>query len=435
MAVLERPDMPKAMFDIPGLNPWNILLIFIFFGWLFNRKKEGLKWDMPAKFNWLLFIYFLVIIVGYFRLVSNTDNIETYYSLFDQPLPGSREMFVDYIVNTIKWAIPGLLIFDGCREKQRLKWALGAIILLYIIIALQVLRWMPLSVITDGDILADRSRRVLNRQIGYYRTDIAMMLAGAAWAIFSAKYLYDTKKSFRILNIFFVIDVLGLILTGGRTGYATFFVIGLTLTWYKWRKLLIVLPVGIAVIVLLLPAAFERFTQGFSVNEEDIPETNYAQLYTLEQTDSSVDLYTITAGRAFTWPFSIEKIKEAPFIGYGREGMKNNGLSVMLTTKFNSPVGHPHNAYLQLLMDTGLLGALPIFLFYFLLVRYSLTLLKNKDSVLLASVGGFSLSNLLALLIASVGAQSFYPVESSVGVWCSIGLLLRVYIDKEKFMQ
>ena len=34
MAFLEHPDMPRTMFSIQGLNPWNLLLLVIIVAWL-----------------------------------------------------------------------------------------------------------------------------------------------------------------------------------------------------------------------------------------------------------------------------------------------------------------------------------------------------------------------------------------------------------------
>ena len=34
MAFVEHPDMPKEMFGIPGMNPWNVLLLAVLASWL-----------------------------------------------------------------------------------------------------------------------------------------------------------------------------------------------------------------------------------------------------------------------------------------------------------------------------------------------------------------------------------------------------------------
>jgi hypothetical protein len=52
----------------------------------------------------------------------------------------------------------------------------------------------------------------------------------------------------------------------------------------------------------------------------------------------------------------------------------------------------------------------------------------NKYGV---TIGGITLSLVLALLIAAIGSQTFYPREGAVGMWCAIGLALRVYVQKQ----
>jgi hypothetical protein len=38
----------------------------------------------------------------------------------------------------------------------------------------------------------------------------------------------------------------------------------------------------------------------------------------------------------------------------------------------------------------------------------------------------------LALLFAAMGSQTFYPREGAVGMWCAIGLMLRVYVQRAR---
>ena len=69
MAVIEHPDMPKTIMGIQGLNPWNVLLVNVVLGWLMNRRREGLVWDMPRHISITLSLYVLVILVGFVRLL------------------------------------------------------------------------------------------------------------------------------------------------------------------------------------------------------------------------------------------------------------------------------------------------------------------------------------------------------------------------------
>jgi O-antigen ligase len=95
--------------------------------------------------------------------------------------------------------------------------------------------------------------------------------------------------------------------------------------------------------------------------------------------------------------------------------------------------GHPHNAYLQWMLDNGLLGMIVIGLFYFYIMRYSFSLFRDSRDVMFVAVGGMCFSLVGALLIASMSGQSFYPRESSIAMWCGIGLMLRVYVERSKY--
>jgi hypothetical protein len=70
---------------------------------------------------------------------------------------------------------------------------------------------------------------------------------------------------------------------------------------------------------------------------------------------------------------------------------------------------------------------MPIFV---ISVFRSFRLLKDKTNPLFSSAGGVACALLLALLVAGFGAQHLYPVESSVGMWAAIGIMLRVSVEQ-----
>jgi len=114
--------------------------------------------------------------------------------------------------------------------------------------------------------------------------------------------------------------------------------------------------------------------------------------------------------------------------------MANIGITLRMREmygKFDS-FPHPHNAYLQWIQDNGFIGAIPVFLLYFLLLKYAWSLFRDNSETLYVVTGGFSFALLMAFLITSVGSQTFYPREGAVGMWVAIGILLRVYIERNK---
>ena len=434
MAVIEHPDMPKSLMGIQGLNPWNILLGIITLAWFANRRREELSWDMPSHPNLLLLLYLAVIAIGFYRMAA---GVETVYKVdMGRYVPETlSDQLSEYIVNCIKWVVPGLLLFDGCRSRSRLMWGFCSVLGIYIFLALQVIRWMPLEAAMGGDSLGAKSLRIMQNEIGYHRVNLSMMLAGASWAIFSARSLANSNgKILGIIGLSMMV-VFGQALTGGRAGYATWAAVGLVLCLIRWRRYLLIAPFAVFVIFATLPGVSERFTQGFTSSSHDTnPRLKNSPYYQGNQ-EGEVDLYTVTAGRNIAWPYVIEKVRENPLIGYGREAMQRTGIALFLWEEFGELFPHPHNAYLQLVLDNGVFGAFPVFLFFLIVVKYSVTLFRDSRSPEFIAVGGVTLSLVLALLVASIGSQSFYPREGSVGMWCAIGLMLRVYVQRAKTSQ
>lgn len=428
MAVIEHPDMPKGMLGIQGLNPWNILLAVIVIAWFFSRKREGLVWDLPRSISILLALYMLVILISFFRMLIDPAGLFEYYRSIGSELPTTTSLISEYFINCFKWVIPGLLIFDGCRNRQRLLLGLTALLGVYFLLGVQVIKWMPIQSALGGESLTERSLKILLNEIGYHRVNLSMMLAGASWAVFATKSLVSRNLS-KILIIAASLSILfAQALTGGRAGYASWAMVGLCMCLMRWRKYLLFVPIATIAIIVIVPGVYERMAQGFSPETRDFN----ARIHSGVQEEGEHDIYTITAGRNIAWPYVIDKIRESFLIGYGRNAMIREGISYYLQTQLGENFPHPHNASLEWILDNGILGAIPAFLFYAIILKYSICLFRDSKSEIFIAVGGVTFALVSALFFASIGSQTFYPREGSVGMWCAIGLMLRVYQQRRK---
>ncbi len=420
MAFVERSDMPRQMFGVTGLNAWNLLIAITLIGWFISKRKEKLVWNMPKHINVLLFLYILVITIGFTRMTGNMNSVAELYVSSNNAVPTFKMLFLDEYLNSIKYVIPGLLLFHGCNSKSRLMWGIGACLLATLFLGLQIISRMPIDGLSDGAALSDRALRVLNRSIGYHRVDLAVMMASGSWAFFAARELTSNQKwRWSLLGAGLVI-ILALALTGGRTGYVTWVALAMLLSFLKWRKLLLVVPILITTILLVVPAARERMLQGIVEADDDV---SYEQV--------GPDLERITSDRILIWPIVLEKIGEAPVLGYGRNGyaISQAYREVKELHGAKGRVAHPHNAYLELLVDNGLIGSFPILIFFFIVVRRSWHLLRNNESPDCFVIGGIAMAFVAGQLIASMGAQSFYPGSGVVLMWCTIGLMLRASVN------
>jgi hypothetical protein len=172
----------------------------------------------------------------------------------------------------------------------------------------------------------------------------------------------------------------------------------------------------------VLPGATARMLSGFG-------EINVAG-------EESIDTNAATTGRSVIWPLVIDKFSESPVFGHGRRAMQRTGLSSLTETgsELREMVGHPHQAYLELLLDNGLIGFVIIIGLYTFLWIYSIRLFVDKTDPLYTSAGGFALALLTGHLVANLGGQSFYPDRVDVGCWCAIGLMLRLYAEWSRLL-
>lgn len=427
--IVQRPDMPSTLLGVTGLSPWNICLAFILMAWLATKKREARVWDMPPKLNWLLLTYAVVLMISAARMIADPGGIieETTAAGIKPPTRGS--LFVDYFINTFKWALPGLLFYDGIRDPERRSLGILAILAAGLLFAIQVVNQMGVSNLGDATHMQQRAIRVLGRNVGYHRVDLSAILAGASWAFFAARLLTQNAV-LRIAGLGgAALCALGMALTAGRAGYLAWAAIGCVYAALRWRFLFALAPIGIIAIFALVPNVKERLLEGFT---EDTHETSQQVQHLDVVDDQGRDLYAVTSGRVIVWPEVIKEIRNSPLFGYGAQAMQRERITQRIRDTYGPGFGfnHPHNAYLQILLDTGLVGSLPIFFLYGLWLLAGIKLLRS-ESPQEAAVGAIGVAFVMAQLVASLGAQSFYPREGVVLMWCAAGLLMRVYYRPE----
>ena len=402
-----HPDFPESFIGIQGLNLWNIVLANVFFAWLMNRRREGLLWDMPRNINVFLMLWLSVILVGWGRMMLDRGQ------LAGIPLTA---LVSDQLINTIKWPLVGLLLFHGCRTRHRIEVALVCILLLFVLFAVQIIRSVPaIAVLEPGNIDA---RMRLARYTGISVNGAAKMMSGVPWAMLAILPLLQNRKyRFLILGAC-VTSLYAVALTGSRSGYIACGATLVFLCLLRWRRYLLLLPFAVLIVSVALPGATARMLQGFG-------ETNVAGEKITNQDRA-------TAGRSVIWPYVISKSFESPAVGFGREGFLRTGLKDTLINEVGKSVAvnHPHNAYLEVLLNSGLIGFVIIVGLHTVILVYSARLFVDRGDPLYTAAGGFALALLTGHLVANLGGQTFYPQEIDLGLWCAIGVMLRVYVAR-----
>ena len=405
MAVLQHPDMPRTVMGFAGLNAWNVLLVSVLFAWLAQRRGEGLKWDMPRHINILLLLYFTLLVFAFLRLMFDRGTMRgTILTLT-----------IDNLVNPLKWVVPGLLLFHGCRTRRRLVWAMGSILMLYLVLVGQVVRYAPSSAAWDPAALAV-SRRVLWKLIGYHTCDLSACLAGASWALAAAVPAMRRRWHKAALLAAAAVAAYATAVTGGRAGYVAWIGIGLIFCAIRWRKALLIAPAVAALLAVAFPSAVDRIFSG-SV------ETGLSG-------EKTTDEAVVTSGRDKVWPMVVGKIAESPFVGHGRNAMIRAGLTARTREELKDEFGHPHNVYLECLLDNGAVGLAIVMSLWVVTVFHAARMFVDRSCRWSSVVGGVALATVLCQVIAGIGSQHYYPKESYVGMWAAVFLMFRVKVER-----
>jgi O-antigen ligase len=365
----------------------------------------------------LLLFYVGIIIFSTFRALFDIQTLRYYGNTFT-----SGQIVSEYLINCIKFLIPAYMVFTGARTESRRKLILWAVIISHLYIALIVIKGIPISAVGNEKALTQIGLKILQKTFSWSKVNTAMLLAGGAWAtLFAIPYLIERKTRYTSLIAIglFILTSFALALTGGRMGYAVWIILALLFSLMRWKKGLILIPLFAVTLISILPSVSDRFLQGISTENSNI---------TIE------DSYQMTSGRTDAWPVIIDRIKQSPLTGYGTLSMIRAGAQAEVDEKLDVNEGergfsHPHNAYLWLLLDTGILGTVPILLFW-VIVLYRSKKLCGVTGSESDSIGITSLTTSLAFLIASLGSQNFYPTHSSIAMWAAIALAFRLYADR-----
>jgi O-antigen ligase len=430
LAFLERPDMPREMLGITGLNPLNILLGIILVAWFIQRRYDDSHWSANKTITRLFIAYMVVLSISTIRAILDIESLQYYSILAGREAPGIGDLIRDSVFNDIKWLIVGLLICVGVQTERGVRFAVYGILLTSALLAVQIISRM-LPGLVGADDLASRALRVLDRNIGYHRVALATIMAASAWAFLAAGPII--RGGFRkIVTVGgFGLCTLALVATGGRAGMMSWAACALVLGFLRWRKLLVLAPLAAILAVFTIPGLQDRLLEGFQPDEDwnEEQEERRAEMGAIDE--SGRDRYAITSGRVVVWPLVFDKAMESPIVGHGRIAMRRTGIVADLEENFGvTSFGHPHNAYLELFIDTGIVGLIIVGTFYWQLFVRSARASASPENDTQKAVASLVLAYLVVNLTASLGSQSFYPNQGAALFWITIGLAMSQLFSK-----
>lgn len=393
--------MPRQMLGIVGLNPMNAivaatlgsLLLYA----LFSRKAIQLP-RIPRIFVFYLALIFLAALHGSFYATltapTQTDAAGNLIAM------SKTRYLLDVLVKPMFIILVALLAAIVAREGRGrsliLALALSATLFFSIVVGYLILTGASLQVLASS-----RARGFLS-WMGMHANELGLM-SNMILAVLLFAALACRQWGLRVV-LFVAAIAAGMtaLLTFSRGAFLGMAMIAAyyLLSRRKLGQLFLGL-VTLAIIALVLPEAFiERATTGLA----------------------NKNVGAITAGRYDDiwrplWPW----VWDSPVWGHGLSSTlwaPPNRLGTML------PVGHPHSAYLGVLLDFGLLGAAIIGVFFWSMWRLFRKLKSNHSDPLWRGVFEGGCVCLLLLLVQGLADDRFVPTYPQVALWLAYGLAL-----------
>jgi len=395
-AFAKHPEIPRTVGGIPGANLWNLLFVCVVVAWLATRKPNP-AWRSCGRFVTPVFtLYVLLLVVAYLRSAMDfSDSIPAKQGL----LPPSQAAFLmEYLLNPAKYLVLAALVFDGARTRNRLMLAYGAIIAQVLLFTLMTLRYIPLESLLMPSVTSvseSAFRRSFQTVFGFNANDLALVFAAGFWAIIAS---FPLLKNWRwwwkaLASGASVLVALSTLMTNSRAGYLALVCGGMVFGVLRYRWLLVAIPVCAGIVLMVFPNVADRVS--FGIGDVDVSGEQ------VQNWDS------ISAGRITEiWPYVFDEIGNAPLLGQGRITIYRSSIYGQIP---GCP-GHPHNAYLEMLLDGGAVGLVVTVLLFvgFPVLAYAR---RCNENGLLTTVLYAGLAGATTILVMSLSGQSFWPRE------------------------
>ncbi|MDC8772074.1 O-antigen ligase family protein [Roseateles albus] len=334
---------PRQLFGLTGVNPFNLMFIlgFLSFGLsrFFARTQTSVKVE-GFRFFWPVM---LAMLVATYIGSGHLHQIPLFYRLEQPDLFESRpQYFRDVFVKPLMLFGSVWLLANAVARSKGVQGWIAAIVAGSAGIACMVWFFVAMSGFSFGSLSSAGARTFLS-PTGMHANEIGVALLPAyAACLFIFRHLKSGWSKVGIAGVG-VLVLSATLLTFSRAAMLALLIVTILFV-FRLRKPVWILGglIVVSVAVLFAPQPIQdRVTEGFEIGA--VGAKNDA----------------LTAGRVRDiWAPLAPEIARQPLLGNGI----NSTMWSQAARSGIIVVGHPHNAYLLLLMDYGVvLGALVVF--------------------------------------------------------------------------
>ncbi len=395
--------MPRQMLGITGFSAVNMLMLAtlaaVAAAWFLSRLR-GLPLNPPPLPRQLLMLYIAPISLAALHGLPSVGLIPEHYYVtgtisFDSPAGYLR----DALIRPMFIVLFALLVAMAYRDSPRPQIFLVAALLQALVIAALVFYVVIASGASLALLATPQGRGVLS-PLGMHANELGLLLNSAlALVLFAIPAVTGLRRWVLCgLALFLLAAVLATFSRGGFLGLMVVF-LAFLIHLRDWRWVLAAL-VAAALVLLLAPGAvFERALYGVADNDRS----------------------AITAGRIdMVWPLLWPVVLDHLAIGSGL-------MSILWSEPARAgwlDVAHPHNAYLGLLLDKGVIGFIWVMAFFVWAIHNALAASRQAAAagdLLHRQVFLGAVVTIVLLFVQGVADDRFTPTMPQSFMWLAIG--------------
>jgi len=365
----------------------------------FVLRGKGLRIFNQQPLLWLFVVPIVVAgVIGSQRV----DDIVPFF--FENELLHYTEAFGylrDALLRPLLFVPIALLIGAVVAQAQKPERFLTPVILAVWVMSLSVIGFVLTSEVRLGALASTGARQFLS-SVGMHANDLGRLFAVAYGLLL---FTWSETKD-RALKTVLVATmgalVLALLFTFSRGAFAGFLLINALFLMWKFNARTAALAIFVLVLatVVMPGVVMRRVSMGFD----------------------SGDANAVTAGRADEiWTPLMPEVISSPPWGNGLDSIMWSDAAWSGTMLL---VGHPHNAYLQVILDMGLIGLGLLLAYYFHVWKGFRAL--GSNAYLSPTMRGFfqgATAGLLCMLVTGFAGSSLRPAAEFAFLWVAIGMM------------
>lgn len=389
---------PHSVFGVTGLNPLNLVLFATLASYLIRGERLGTF--MPKKLLWLFIVP--IAIAG---LIGSRHVDEVYPYFYEVEVIHFTDAFGylrDLLVKPMFMVLAALIIAQAVMKSKKVESFLVPFIVAVWVMSVMAIGYVAAEGVSLGT-LALSSSRTFFSALGMHANDLGRLYA-VAYALLL--FTWGETKDVRLKSVLVVtmgVLTLALLLTFSRGAFVGWIMVNVLFLVWKFNA-------RTAALALLLAGIGLAFMPGAVIGRMSLGLVGGG------------DVNEFSAGRVEEiWIPLLPELFKSPLWGNGLDATM---WAKALWAEMMLPVTHPHNAYIQAILDMGLLGMGLLLAFYWHVYRACRDLGSNAN--LSPTMRGFfqgAVAGLLCFIVTGFAGSSLRPSPEFAFLWIAIGIM------------